>query len=241
MNNIIIGTGWCAREEGHNNPKVSKILQQPDYLDKVWRAYIEAFVKPYKYFLYVSNCDIKPKLSMWMRRNCETVRNVKPERGQDHRHDWCASLMMGAEYALCNGCDFVYIEQDCLVYGLDKALEWAYGQNANIAYGFGENCSFYKGWSESSFFYVHNGFLPFFLDLFNRSRVHEWTKSPVPEVWWTNMFTRIVDWHVFRVKHWPFGYGRKRPIDFDEEVFYAQQLTDGELNNFMKKLKGAGK
>ena len=37
---------------------------------------------------------------------------------------------------------------------------------------------------------------------------------------------------------WPFGYGRIRPIDFSQPVFYAQQLTDNEIRGFQDALKG---
>lgn len=33
---------------------------------------------------------------------------------------------------------------------------------------------------------------------------------------------------------WPFGYGRIRPIDFTQPVFYAQQLTDDEVAQFIQ-------
>ena len=134
--------------------------------------------------------------------------------------------MMGAQYALCCGCDFVYIEQDCLVYGLDRALAWAQGRD--MVYGYGDPCQIIDGWAEHSFFFVSSGYIPNMLTAMNTQRVHETVGYPLPEIWWHNTFGSIADF-------WPFGYGRKRPIKWDGEAFYAQQLTDDELRGFLVK------
>ena len=222
MGNIIIGTGWCGFLDGRaSNSETSKRVYGSFWLN-TWQKYIKRFIKPMGYHVYHSNCEIDAALLSddWSR-----TKGLAPVEILNHAHDAYASHIMGAQYALLNGCDYVFIEQDCLVYGLDKAIEWAQNQTAGIVYGFGEY-SLFPGWSEESFTFVSNEFLPTFIARMNRRRIFETTNS-APEKIFHSLFKDLAE-------YWPFGYGRKRPIDFDQEVFYAQQITDDELEKFLE-------
>lgn len=234
MNPIIVGTGWCAYRDGRNTARrTSKRMYEADYLAKIWLPYIEWFIKPKGYFIYSSNCEIRSAWDTYydegqdcyiMNREVNRVTNLDRVEEQSHSHDAYCAMIMGAQFALLNGCDFVYIEQDCLVYRLDKALEWADGKK--LVYGFGK-WSHSEGWSEDSLQYIANVFLPEYIYRLNTVRFQE-IPNFIGEPHYHKLFKDVADF-------WPFGFGRKRPIDFEQEIFYAQQLSDEELDGFLNK------
>jgi hypothetical protein len=221
MNRLCIGTGWCsnkATEEKHSSR--SRLCLQPEWFLKYWKLQIEKFIKPDVYFIYISKCDVMPKIEGF---NIELCIGHDEVRNLDSRHDFHCSLMMPAQYAFCNGMDFCYIEQDCMVHGLDKALEFA--RDKKIVYGFGTQTSFVKDWAEQSFIYVSNDYLPEFIYKLNTNRFHE-SMTLVPELNFHRQFKEDADF-------WPFGYGRNlKWINWNESVFYAQQLRDSDIERF---------
>lgn len=228
QNNLCITTGWCSHEGG-NNPKVDARMFESTWLFDTWRKYIELWVKPRHYYIYVSDCGIFPEeLNAKQMQNTEFNFGVQDVTGLDHRHDFHCSLMMGAQFALCNGMDMLFIEQDCLVYNLSGVVNWAYEYGKEVVYGF-DPWTFCKGWAEQSLIFVRNYFLPTFIYQLNNCReIYEgkWGKDGVPEVIFHSLFKQDA---VF----WPFGFGRYRPIDFSEEMFYGQQLSEEEVNKFL--------
>lgn len=212
---IVVGTGWCAFEDCRsNNPRTSPRCYGSSWLKTVWSGQIEKYIKPQKYHVYVSNCEILPDLDS----RFEFVKNLALVETQHHAHDAYAAMVSGAQYALVNGSDYVYIEQDCLVHGLDKALQWAHGKN--ICYGYGKY-SFQEGWAEESFQYISYDYLTTYITLMNSSLIyHDTTENP------EKIYHRLFNGDV---TPWPFGYGRKRPIYLSDEMFYAQQCTAKEI------------
>lgn len=225
MNRICLASGWCAFKKSRGDTAGWPHQYDPGYLKNVWKPQIEKFIKPDEYFIYISDCDIYPDTF-----NANVVYGHDYAGELCHRHDWYSSVMMGAQYAFCNSMDFVYIEQDCMVHGLDKALEWAQGEK--MCYGFGPNASLFPEWAEHSFVYIGLDYIPEMLYKINLPQIHTHidTAGRVPETIWHRMFKDVATF-------WPFGYGRKRPIDFNQEVFYAQQLSEKEIAEF-RVLKG---
>ena len=221
--NLLVSTNWCAHVDGSaNNPKTSKMMYCKEYLEDTWVKHVERQIRISctNYFLYHSYCGV-PSTMIY---DYSVLSNLTKVEEQHHAHDVYAGMTMAAQYALVNGMDWLYIEQDCLVYGLDKVLEFAKGKK--ICFGGGE-WSYQKGWAEESLMYVSNEYLPTFIQKINACRLYETDQIPEPIV--MQMFKDDVTL-------WPFGYGRKRPIDFDQDVFYAQQLSDEELDMFIEKL-----
>jgi len=139
------------------------------------------------------------------------------------RHDWWSSFLFGAMYAYNNNMHLVYIEQDCLVKGLDKAVEFAIDSGKSMFYGYGEY-SFQKGWAEQSFVFVKNTVLN---NVINRILYCEVDREPrpLPEQLFHELFNDAFT-------EWPFGYGRKPVTDWDAPIFYKQQITQEELIKF---------
>ncbi len=217
-------TGWCAFNEKRSCNLGDGAVYKPDYFDKVFFPYHLKQVEFDSTFVYTSKSDYDPYYYEHIPRNVSSIiyaKNLKHEFG------WYASVMMGAQYSLVNKCDMIYVEQDCLVYGLREALDWAKGKK--IVYGFGD-VSWCPGWAEHSFFYVSNEYLGTFLSILNGCRIHE-NEKILPEVSWHSLFKDVADF-------WPFGTGRKRPIPFDSDgPFYSQQLKTNEIREFQNKLE----
>jgi hypothetical protein len=191
------------------------------------------------FHIYISDCDIKPTgdigIATKKEENVTIVIVDSPTnvRLLPYRHDGIASMLVAAAYALANDMDLCYIEQDCLVYGLDKAVKMAQEQ-CGMWYGFGENSSYKPGWAANSFLYVSNGYLLPFLE-----RMHRIKNWPDGVNKLEQAFHEVMVWSSgINFKYWPFGCDRLRPIPWDQEIFYAQQLNDEELDKFTSKLKG---
>lgn len=214
MNKILVSTGWCSFGEPNKNSMASKTQYLPGYLDSVWKPQIEKYIKPDGYFVYSSNCPVRHNLIL--NNNIFICSKSDPRS----RIDYYGSILMSAQYALINGMDWLYIEQDCLVKGLDKVLEFADGKT--MCYGYGD-VSYTEGWAEQSLMYVTNCFLREFLEVMNILSKSKMLPEPIFHINFKDDFTP-----------WPFGVGRKRPIDFMQPVIYAQQLVDFEISEFIK-------
>lgn len=230
---VCIGTGWYSDNERKNktNPLCSALYFDPDYLWDVWMPHVKCFVEPGAIVVYESVCELPLKaLPSGVEIITGKRENVSRPYLLGHPHDWGASIMMGAQYAYCNEMNFIYFEQDCLCYRLDKALEWAEGKN--LVYGFGPLTSWQPGWAELSLIYVSCNFIPLFMRRLYEFQLHIWNfdfnRVKHPEICIHRLFQDVAE-------YWPFGYGRL-PIDWSQEVFYAQQMLDADLNKFKEKV-----
>jgi hypothetical protein len=75
--------------------------------------------------------------------------------------------------------------------------------------------------------YVKWEFLPTFLNRMMQSGMKDTGGVPLKH---EQLFHRLFE-HEYT--NWPFGYDRKRPIDWMQPMFYAQQLSDEEIERFM--------
>ena len=228
MREVIVSTGWFAKKPLEENRLVKQANCSPrlferNYLIDVWRPYILRFIKPKGFLIYLCDCGVYPTEQP---KDCEFIlsrRSISQNKHNDH----ATSMLIGAYYAFLNECDFVYIEQDCLVYGLDKALEFA--RDYQICFG-GGDYAYSDGWAENSFVYVKYEFIPEFIDRQNKILFHAFPNkynTKIPEATFLELYPEV--------KLWPFGVGRTRPIPWESEVFYAQQLSDTELTKFLER------
>jgi len=222
---LCIGTGWHSNGVGPRNSIAPEQMYRPDYIESVWKPYIERFVKPIKYVVYQSECVAPAEIVS------DDIQVIKSSRSgtMHHNNDYVASYMAGAMYAFINECHFVYIEQDCLVYGLDKAIEWALKKP--IVYGYGQYSPVH-GWPETSFTFINWKYLSEFMEHGTQDDwafwTHEHDKPPFGEMRWRELYQ-------CDAAFWPFGYGRSRPIDFTQDIFYAQHITENEMQRFFEK------
>lgn len=226
QNRLLISTGWYADRERHKDYcQRSQLTFASNWFNDYWMPYIERFIVPDRYFVYSCQCPVKP---VFDKINIDKVELVYASRDAallDHRHGFHAGVMLGLQYALCEAMDFLYIEQDCFVFGLDKAVEWARTniQDKLIIYG-GYPYWFHDNWAEQSLMFVPNHAIPAVLYIINNARVHE-DNSGIPEVKWHHLFKDSA-------RFWSFGYGRHKVGYWNREMIYKQQLTDEEIKIF---------
>lgn len=226
--NIIIGTGWYtnpSRKHNTNSEAISKVYE-PDWLMTTWKSYIESFIIPKQYIIY--SCNIKelpvarPGDGIFF-TNAQVVKAVDPPEEKDHRYDYHAAMQIGAMYALINDCDYLWIEQDCLVYGLDKIIDFA--RDYFICFGTGKICQVRNRWASQSLVWVRKDFISEFLARMAGDEIQQ-APNHVPEVMFYNMFDDIVE-------SWPFGYDRMPVTDWEQPMFYKQQMTEKEFKKFI--------
>ena len=220
---FCICTGWCASATGHSNPKRSKLIDKPEWLLDHWGPYIRRFVNgSMNVFVYVSNCDIPSKQEEWW----QDLHAFYYIDTLPYHHDCWAGHLAGAMYSYLNNMDFVYIEQDCFVYRLDKSIQWARDQQAKVCFNLGDPYCYAPGWAATSFVYVSCEYLPTYINRMMQSGIKDNGGKPLVH--------EVMFGHLYKEDYtnWPFGYDRKRPIDWTLPMFYAQQLSDEEIERF---------
>ena len=230
-NKLCIATSWYADIEGDlaNHPRRSLNCLDEKWLSKIWFQSIKTQIKTdFFSFLHLSRCNVlpiisKPMISQGIQINYSTVDTSQ----LDHRYEYHAAIVGAAVFAYYNMMDFLYVEQDCLVLGLEKIIESEL--TADIRYGYGEY-SFLYGWAETSLLYVSFKFLKEFIGRMIASEIHT-TKNPIaPEKTFHELFSGDVH-------PWGFGYGRKKNIDFTDPILYFQQPTYDEINQYRSEFR----
>ena len=138
---------------------------------------------------------------------------------------WSAVMISLAMLAYTNECDFVYKEQDCLCFGpVIETMESELG-SAGMIFG---NCLYPDGVhrmpAAQSLFMVRHGFIPEFVRRY-LGMGKDGDPNNLPE----HKFKRLEDETPDKVKRFSFGVDRGRPLPIGAPVWYAQQLTDEEL------------
>lgn len=224
-NRVVLGTGWYADNRGHNNPKASRELYKPGFFRK-WFQNIYAYFTPDAVCCYTSQCETLPDIRLtsgFVPEMFTFINSFTPNDMLHHGHDGLAAIIAGCVLAELNGAHFIYVEQDCLVHNINLLIHEQITNNVMLGYGL-DNANFKKGWSEYSVLWVHNKFLKFFLTQMLNKEPHN-DRREFPEVLLHEIFQTYVT---------PFrnGFGRKRPIDWSLDWFYAQQVNDAEIAKF---------
>ena len=138
-----------------------------------------------------------------------------------HLLGWSMSWIIPALIAYSEQRDFIYVEQDCLVFGdwekaildesADKGRMAMYGKGvANIA-----PC-------EQSLFWIHRDFITEFIHRY--MGFSDGDGKMLPE----EKFKRMADADL-RISTFSLGVGRDRPFPYDAPAWYAQHLTPEEI------------
>lgn len=136
---------------------------------------------------------------------------------------WSASILFGCMAAYSAGKDLIFCEQDCFPHGpIVKALYQACEGKQMV---FGSNKL--MGVAQALFL-IRNGWLLNFIHDYvglpsDRDMLPE-HKFAALEAGWPNEYGRFA-----------FGCDRDRPIPWDDEVFYVQQLTGEELEEWKRR------
>jgi len=236
---VCVTIGWYSDSTGGKRGKTQLAPQlfKPDYLASVLVPRIKKQLDPRIILLYVSQCEIPPDP---MPEGVEVIhgyrhakRDTAPDRASPYEigaaHDWGATMMVGAQYAYCNDLNYVFYEQDCLVHNFDGVISCAQGKS--IIYGFGEKASYKQGWAEPSLVYASREFLPEMVERLNKGMWHQWNEGferfRNPEKQFHNTFADVAE-------YWPFGYGMVRPINYSDDVYFAQRFIEKDYLEFLE-------
>lgn len=127
---------------------------------------------------------------------------------------WTAGVVFGMIHAYVNNTDFIYKEQDCLVFGdYISRMYTDIGNDGDIVFG---TCRAMV--NAQSLFMVKRNAIPNVI----ASLAQNDDKDVLPET----KFGKLP----VNVKKLSFGYDRDRPFNIHDDVFYIQQITPTELD-----------
>jgi hypothetical protein len=230
----LIGTGWWCDETGihthtKHQPYVDKETRQQSFFD-LWYKSVMSFTKPSKIVVIDSNSPVKPNLSekknvilYSLDNNYGAALDGTTERILS---GWDRSILLSATVAFFEDCDyFVYVEQDCLLWGeniIENIIDSMGDKKIALGNGGGTPQPL-----QQSLVIIRKDYIPFFTNLEMTSSQEELSFSPE-----SRYFNKFKD----DIKFFDIDFGRKRPIDFNKNHFYAQHLNKEELKTFKEKL-----
>jgi hypothetical protein len=256
----LVTSGWySANEQRSYRAKGDPIIRDVGFRPLWWRS-LDTFVKPQHVLIVDSASPVKPNDA-----ECTSTRFqhlellLNPGHSQNCVHHYCgwmAAAIAGLEFALHNDVDMMlYIEQDALVYG-DKIVEKAKNalRRRDLVFGPG------KPEIQQSFFGATKRGIRGFLSALHAIPYSDKQVSPEQKFmfagarfWptWTTalavhsenprikgaglkIFTKLCTL-TRNYEYLPFGYGRTRPINFDDDAFYFQHGTAEELSQYRRR------
>ncbi len=169
----IVGTGWWDDGQRKSHHEKYGGLEKADFFN-IWYYFLNKYSSPQKIIMMDSASPIKPKLP-----NDPRLEFVSLDQNYGHGsfktfgkigqfQGWTKAMMLGAFYTLMTEADYyVYIEQDCLIYGygiIEKAIENMEKNNKKMSHGWFNHPSFvYK--AECCLTIIHRSYLLEFLEL----------------------------------------------------------------------------
>lgn len=253
----IIGSGWWCNEQeddGREQFLGSEDIRKSSF-HQLWYESINRFCSPQKIVIVDSNSPIKPEIN----RNDQRIEllslNVNARHSTNHIGRFCGysrAIIVALAYAeMCDADYFVYVEQDALLFG-DNIVEHCIEiMKTPVVFGESKNC---PGKIQQSFFIIKTSYIKTFLQRLKEIPYSDYDLNPEEQfsiaaskgsvrllswVAWkkkqNKLFSKI-DWQLTkRCKQWaslPIGYGRSRPINFEDDHFYFQHGTPGELERY---------
>jgi len=260
----LICTGWYSSEavrtyETFGDDSIRRLSFRP-----LWWQSVDRFIQPQHVLIVDSASPVKPEDHLYTSTKFSNIELLKnPGHSQNCETHYCgymASVILGLEFALHNDVDFfLYVEQDALVYGADFVKKIQHQLlSHDLIFGAGDQ----DGDIQQSIFAANKRGIRKFL-----SRLHSINNTDrqiAPEMKFMNAasllhsipFIRLLSSENPRIlarastklflssmsifKQYavlPFGYGRVRPINFSDDIFYFQQGSADEINAY-KKLTG---
>ena len=258
-----IFTGWyCSGDEARDYKTEGAEANRGLALRPLWWQSVTRFLAPSRVIVVDSNSPVPPPDRDYFGGRLEHIRLLQnpghPQTTNHHYSGWTASVLVGLEYALSSDIDyFLYVEQDALVFG-DRFLDKIKDLLRRHRFVFGNGRGTAWPLQQSVFAIRKDGYRRFL------SRMHQippTDRELSPELKFgvaaarspltrhaLDRFVRI-PWEKWRTKAvrktvkifpefglLPFGYGRVRPIRFDDDCFYFQQGTAVELAAYARRL-----
>ena len=228
MTYVIHSGWWCDETLAHPGSRRNgsdNRVRSPLFFD-VWYECIRTFTSPQKIIVVDSNSPLKPKVN-------QDVEFISLKRNFFHAENcdtkycgWTRAFFTGAFYALMCDADYsVYVEQDCVLVGggiIEQAIANMEQAGRKITYG---RLTGLGPLIEQSFVIIKKDYILDFLTKYlSLPQTDNIFSGVAPELKFKNINKADNAWCAL-----PFGYGRNRPINFEDAVFFAQQLTTEEL------------
>ena len=196
---------------------------------KTWIANTRKYAKPANGEIVVVNAA-SPSLEKfggtWLNMRCN-YGHVKTMSPEEKYGGWWLGFMTGALVAFQHGTDFIYKEQDCLAFG--SWVEHMYAESRQTGAGVIVGKFDHKYKIEQSLVLVKRGSIMGLIQRYlaiSGSDIH-----PRPEL----KFLQIMKRYPRALAFMQMGCGRNRPIPYDAPCFYAQKLTQGEMQQFKSR------
>ena len=257
MKYVLSSGWWCAA----GTTDTRDTLFGDDYIrsaqfHELWYQSITRFTAPEKILVVDSASPQKPTLQPDDPRYEFISLNRNPGHSTNHSgrfSGYSRSILLGMEYALqCEADYYVFVEQDALLFGEGIIENSINKMKKPFAFGDG------KGTPQplqQSFFIVAMEEVERFKNRIQSLRQPDRILSPEDKFliasnrYPTMLGSRILSrseklggknlkWlyrkHICNYQTLPFGYGRVRPINFDDPFFYFQHGTQEELEKYAK-------
>jgi hypothetical protein len=257
MKYIILSGWWCPEDGADTRDKLlgDDYIRSADF-HRLWYGAVNRYTEPEK-ILIVDSCSPTPPPLADNDPRLEYLR-LNKNAGHSTHHDgkYCGftrAAVIGIEYALqCEAEYIVYIEQDALVFG-KGILEHCIGK-MNQPFMFGHPGGTVQRLQQSLFFMKLDSARGF-LDRIHAINDRDGVVSPeekfhiAASTGPVNALAHLaknrktfpynkLDWGITsRVRKYdflPIGYGRTRPIDFEQPYFYFQHGSQEELMKYTK-------
>jgi hypothetical protein len=225
--NYIIATGWWCDNSIKKNAVTGKDYDQSQlspYFFETWLNCVDRFLSPEKIIMIDSASPVPAntlgKIEVVnMKQNFLHAKNCRTKLC-----GWSRAFLIGAFYAMMNDSDYVYLEQDVLFWG--DIVGRAFEHLGDSSYSHGLWNHKYK--VEQSFVVIKKEYIHTFINAY--LSINKSDRRIRPEL----KFHKISENTNTMFKELPFGYGRSRPINFEEEFFYAQHLSTQELEEIRR-------
>jgi hypothetical protein len=257
MKYIIFSGWWCPEEGADTRDQLlgDDFIRSADF-HRLWYNAIDKFTVPEKIVIVDSGSPTKPPLAEHDPRLEYLSLNHNAGHSTNHVGKYCGftrAALIGIEYALQCDADYaVYVEQDALIYG-DGIIEHCIGKMKR-PFMFGHSAGTAQR-IQQSLFVIKLSAARGFLDRIHAIKDRDGAVSPEEKFHIAACFGPAnalahlaknrkkfpytkVDWGITsRVRNYdflPIGFGRSRPMDFEQPYFYFQHGSQEELANFVK-------
>lgn len=257
----LVCTGWYSSGAPRSYITYGDEEIRNNAFRPLWWQSLDTFVKPAHVLVVDSASPVKPNDYQHTSTKFSTIELLKnPGHSQNCTTHYCgymASVIVGLEFALLNDVDFfLYIEQDALTYGKGfvERIKQSLLTSDFVFGGAGP-----KGLIEQSVFALSKKGIRKFLAALHAIEYSDRQVPPEIKFMWAAShlsglpFMGLLSWdHSDTLRRpfvrlffelmpllgkytlLPFGYGRVRPINFNDDVFYFQQGSRDEIDAYRK-------
>jgi hypothetical protein len=259
----LIASGWYAANGPRSyRTKGDDIIRGVGFRQLWWRS-LDRYAAPAHVFIVDSASPVKPDDAAYTSTRFQRVELLTnpghAQNGKTHYCGYMAGVILGLEFALHNDVEmFLYVEQDALLFGDDIVAKTKNAlRRKDLVFGRGSEVDI-----QQSFFAANKRGIRRFLSALHAIDYSD--KQVAPEHKFMLAGSRMLPPRIAGIaehtsidklrraglllfaaicalgrnyEFLPFGYGRERPINFNDDVFYFQHGSAEEISQY-KKLTG---